>query len=123
MRIARLAVVVAPAVVLLAACSGGSSAPADTAAPATSAATAGESLAVDALQAQLVTALAAQQGYAESDVTVTCDGGIDNAVGATQECEANGPDGAAHLAIVVDAADASGPSISWTVSESSAAAG
>ena len=109
MRFARIAISIAPAVLLLAACSSGSSEPSG-------------ALAVEDLQAQLAEGLASQNGYDVAEVSVVCDGGIDNVVGATQECEATGPAGAAHLSVVVDAAEDSGPAVSWSVSESSAPA-
>ena len=87
----------APLLLGLAACGGGGSA----------------SYSQDQLQSTLVQQIAADLGVSTDEVTVSCSGGIDGTVGATQTCDVSGPPGDASLVASVTAVEGDEISVSY----------
>lgn len=86
-----------PTLAFLAACSSGSA-----------------SYSQDQLQSTLATQIAADLGVTPEELSVSCAGGIDGTVGATQTCDVSGPPGDASLVASVTAVDGSEISVSYT---------
>lgn len=96
-RRGRVAVVCAPLLLVIAACGGGGSA----------------SYSQDQLQSTLAEQISADLGVTPEEVTVSCSGGIDGTVGATQTCTVSGPPGDASLVATVTGVDGGEISVSY----------